>query len=83
MDRGLLRAICFSAGCHAYAPAGNTVYGDNRFIGIFPSEDGEVMITLREKGDYENAATGEVFENTDRICLKLDVTTPAFLLKRG
>ncbi len=82
-DRTLLRKICEDAGCHTYAPAGNTVYGDNRFIGIFPSEDGETPITLKEKGDYENAATGEVFENTASLCLKLGVTAPIVLIRRG
>jgi hypothetical protein len=77
--RTLLRKITDMAGCHAYAPVGNTVYGDNRFIAVFPSEDGTVDITLKEKLDYINLVTNEEFKNTDKISLKADNVTPIFL----
>ena len=69
------------AGCYAYAPAGNTVYGDNRFIGIFPSETGDIEINLRETGNYVNLITGEKYKNTDKILVKASTTTPLFIVK--
>lgn len=76
-----LRKIADEAGCHAYAPAGNTVYGDDRFLGIFPSEEGTLEICLKETGDYENLVTGDVFKNTDKISVAASATTPLFLMK--
>lgn len=81
MSRTELRAIAEKAGCHAYAPAGNTVYGDNRFIGIFATEQGEIEINFKEKGDYVNLVTGEEFENTDKITLEASKIKPLLLLK--
>lgn len=81
MSRDELRRIADSAGCHAYSPAGNTVYGDNRFIGIFPSESGKIEISLKEKGDYVNLVTGYEYKNTDKIFINASKTTPIFLIK--
>ncbi len=81
MSRDELRKITDIAGCHAYSLAGNTVYGDNRFIGIFPSESGMVEINLKEKADCVNLVTGDEYKNTDCISVKVRETTPLFLLK--
>ena len=82
MSRNELREIIDNVGCHAYTSAGNTVYGDNRFIGIFPSETGTLKINFKEKGDYLNLVTGEEFKNTDSILVKASKIKPMFLLKR-
>ncbi len=82
LSRNELRNIADMAGCHGYVPAGNTVYGDNRFIGIFPSEDGEVDISLKEKGNYINLITMEEFCDTDSIKLSIGKTTPVCLYKK-
>ncbi|MBS7298082.1 MAG: hypothetical protein KIG65_03265 [Eubacteriales bacterium] len=82
MSRDELRKIADSAGCHAYSPAGNIVYGDNRFIGIFPSETGKVEICLKEKGDYVNLVTGDEYKNTDKIFINASKTTPIFLITK-
>ena len=76
-----LRKITDMSGCYAYAPAGNTVYGDNRFIGIFPSETGDIEINLRDTGNYVNLITGEKYKNTDKILVKASTTTPLFIVK--
>jgi hypothetical protein len=81
MSASELRKIADEAGCHGYAPAGNTVYGDDRFLGIFPSEEGTLEICLKETGDYENLVTGDVFKNTDKISVAASATTPLFLMK--
>lgn len=82
INHKLLRQITDGAGCHAYVPAGNTVYGDNRFIGVFPSDDGYIEINLREKADYVNLVNSEEFKNTDKIFLSASKTTPIFFIKK-
>ncbi len=82
MSREELRKITDMAGCHTYASSGNTVYGDNRFIGVFPSKDIDEEIFFTEKGDYVNLITGEEFKNTDKVHLKLPAKSTAFLLKK-
>ena len=82
INHKLLRQIVDGAGCHAYVPAGNTVYGDNRFIGVFPSAPGDIVINLREKADYVNLVNSEEFKNTDKISLSVSKTTPMFFIKK-
>lgn len=77
-----LRAITDHIGCHAYAPCGCTVYGDCRFVGIFPSEDIDTEIVMRKKGTYQNILTGEVYTNVERIPLKLKAKEAAFYIKQ-
>lgn len=79
MSRVELRKIADRAGCHSYTPVGNTVYGDERFIGVFPSCEGEIEINLKKKGDYINLVTNEEFKNTDKISLSANNVTPIFL----
>lgn len=81
VSRALLREIAIGAGCHAYAPCGCTVYGDSRFIGVFPSEEGEAEINLKERGNYINLVTSEKFPDTDKITLRADSATPIFIVK--
>ncbi len=78
----ILRKIAVMAGCHRYTNNIATVYGDNRFIGVFPSECGEIMITLKEKGDYKNIFSGEVFEETDSITVNVKKNEVIFLLRQ-
>lgn len=75
----VLRQIAESAGCHCYTPAGNIVYGDNRFLGVFSTERVDIQVQLKTKGDYRNVITEEVFEQTDSICMKLEEKSAAFL----
>ena len=82
INHKLLRQITDGAGCQAYVPAGNTVYGDNRFIGVFPSAPGDIVINLREKADYVNLVNSEEFKNTDKISLSVSKTTPMFFIKK-
>ena len=79
MKRTELRKITDMAGCHAYAPVGNTVYGDERFIGVFASCEGEIEINLKKKGDYINLVNDEAFKNTDKISFYANKETPIFL----
>lgn len=80
-SRHLLRKITDAAGAHAYTEVGNTVYGDNRFIGIFPSESGNISVKLKEVANYKNLVTGEKFNNTDTISLTASKVTPIFIVK--
>ena len=81
LSRHEIREIANLAGCHGYLPSGSTLYGDNRFIGVFPSEAVEAELTLKEKGSYINFQTKERFENVDKIPLSLPKNSHAFFLK--
>ena len=68
-----LRAITDLAGCHAYAPAGNTVYGDERFIGVFPDKGAPcARVSMRDCGEYTDLVTGKAYVGKD-----LDAQIPA------
>jgi hypothetical protein len=84
MSSSELRFITDRAGCHAYVPSGNTVYGDNRFVGVFTSKTNGIDcdVNMREKGDYVDLVSGKTYENTDKIPLKLDPKSAAFLLRK-
>jgi len=77
----LLRQIAESAGCHCYTPAGNIVYGDNRFLGVFSTEKTDMQVRLKDKGNYENALNGERFEETDVIRMQLEEKSAAVLVR--
>ena len=77
-----LRAITDRAGCHAYTPSGNTVYGDNRFIGIFPSKAGDIELNLKDRDEYIDLAGGIEYNNTDKISLTVNEETPLFFVKK-
>lgn len=78
-----LRDIADKAGCHSYVHVGNTLYGDNRFIAIFPNTSDNIDVTLKEKGNYVNLITHEEFNNTNKILINGGKTMPAFLLKNS
>ena len=80
LQAGDLRVVMDRAGCHAYAPCGCTVYGDNRFVAVFPSEDVDAEVVLQKKGTYQNLLTGEVFANAERIPLKQKAKSAAFYM---
>jgi hypothetical protein len=77
-----LRAITDRAGCHAYTPSGNTVYGDNRFIGIFPSKAGVIELNLKNREEYIDLAGGIEYNSTDKISLTVNEETPLFFVKK-
>ena len=47
-----LRVLMEMAGCHFYAPLNCAVYGDNRFIGIFPASDVEGKLCFKEESEW-------------------------------
>ena len=56
-----------TAGCRLFADAGDTVYADSRFIGIFPSKDGEIFLG----GRYREIISDKIYENAAvRLCEK-------------
>lgn len=83
MSSSELRLIIDKAGCYTYVPAGNTVYGDNRFIGIFSDKEKalETEVQMKEKGNYVDLISGKRYENTDKIPLKLEPKSAAFLFR--
>lgn len=77
----ILRGIAKGAGCHIYTEKAATIYGDNRFIAVFPTVEGDTAIHLKDVGTYKNILTGEVFENTDKIEVALKNNEFVFLVK--
>ena len=56
-----------SVGCRLYSSAGNTVYGDSRFISVFPSKEEEILLN----GRYKEIVSGKIYENTAvKLCEK-------------
>ena len=53
-------AFAKSAGCKIFADAGTTIYADSRFIGIFPSIEGEIFLD----GRYKDAVSSNVYQNS-------------------
>jgi len=77
----VIRKIIIKAGCHIYADKKATIYGDNRFVAVFPAESGEIEISLKQKGTYKNVFSDEIFEKTDKIKVNLKKDDVVFLLK--
>ena len=77
-----IRTLAKAAGCHIYAQAdGVTVYGDNRFTGIFNKHPGG-MLHLPTFGTYRDIITGELFADTDTIPLPKQRNAARFLIKK-
>lgn len=81
LDCARIRRIAEDAGCYCYTRSGNTVYGDSRFLGVFSTCGGETYVNFRQKGNYENVLTGEVFEDADTIHICLPEKSGAFFMK--
>ena len=76
-----LRNIARDASCHIYTEDFATVYGDNRFIAVFPTKEGNSVIHLKDAGTYRNLLTNEVFESTDKTEVELKKNEFVFLVK--
>ncbi len=74
-----MRELLKAAGVHLYAPAYCTVHGDNRFLYVLSEKKNHVEITLKEPVTCRNVFTGEVFENTDTVCMDMEEGTCVFL----
>ena len=59
LRNGEYRAIFDAAKVHCYAPAGNTVYADSRFTGIF-SRSGVTFPLALPKNAAEECLTGKI-----------------------
>ncbi len=76
-----IRAVAEAAGCHVYTEAENvTVYGDNRFLGVFNKYGGGVL-RLPERGTYRDQISGSIFRDTDTIPLPATEKSAMFLTK--
>lgn len=78
-----LRRITDLAGCHAYAPVGNVVYGDARFLGVFTGKEQPISspVTMREQGSYRELISGKRYESTATLSHPLPPKSAAFFLK--
>lgn len=52
-------------GCHMYAPAGCTVYADNRFVGIFSDKTRNELIHMACNATYIDELSKKVFTGTN------------------
>ena len=77
----VIRAIAKEAGCHVYTDTADvTVYGDNRFIGVFNKHSGGRLI-LPESGTYRDVISGAVFADTATIPLPQSNNSAMVLVK--
>lgn len=83
LNHSQLRKIVENAGCHRYTPEGNTVYGDNRFLGVFSTKAATIPVKFRRKGNFIDLLSGKTWEDTDELCLQLSEKSAAVLLHRG
>ena len=69
MSHREIREIMQGAGCHIYTEAeGVTLYGDNRFIGVFNSEAVQLELNLKKCSDCVDFITNKEY-NTNKILL--------------
>ena len=80
-----LRAITDLAGCHAYVPVGNTVYGDSRFIGVFTGKNVGLSapVVMKEEGKYIELIRGKRYDGTATLSCDLPPKGAAFFLKEN
>lgn len=75
-----LREIAISAGCHMYAPVNCTVYGDQRFISVFPKDNVQGSLKLKSRCNLEEQITGIRYPEADEIPLDMPEKSAAFFL---
>ena len=80
-----LRTVTDLAGCHAYAPVGNIVYGDARFIAVFTGkkEGLAVPVQMKEKGSYTELLSGKQYIDTTALTHPLAPKSASFFLKES
>ena len=78
-----LRAVTDLAGCHAYTPVGNIVYGDSRFLGVFTGKEKGLTdpIVMKEKETYRDLISGTCFVSQKELSHPLSSESAAFFLK--
>ena len=78
-----LRKITELAGCHAYVPVGNAVYGDARFLGVFTGKTEGLAspVTMREKGSYRELISDKHYDGSAVLSHPLSPKSAAFFLR--
>ena len=72
LTHGMLRAFFREAGVHLYMPDGCTVYADNRLLSVFTHmDDLDTVLKLPERMTLTDLISGEKYENTAEIPLRL------------
>ena len=81
IDSRIIRSLAKTAGCHIYTDTADvTVYGDNRFIGVFNKHSGGTL-HLKERGTYRDQISNTVFCDTDTIPLPSEEKSALFLIR--
>ena len=80
-----LRTVTDLAGCHAYAPVGNIVYGDARFIAVFTGKEEGLTapVQMQEKGSYTELLSGKQYTDTAALTHPLAPKSASFFLKES
>lgn len=80
-----LRTVTDLAGCHAYAPVGNIVYGDARFIAVFTGKEEGLTapVQMQEKGSYTELLSGKQYTDTATLTHPLAPKSASFFLKES
>ena len=74
-----IRSIMEKARCRFYAPLGAAVYGDNRFIGVFPCEDIKGSLVFNENVSVKEIISGKTY-NCNEIPLDMKKGDTAIFL---
>lgn len=75
-----LRWLMENAGCHMMAPRGVSVYGDQRFFGLFSSDEVHGKLSLPEKCNLREVMTDELLKKTDLVHLEMNACDTRFFL---
>lgn len=75
-----IRHLAELANVHLYAPDQCTVYGDSRFIGVFPKIDIDSQLLLKSKLDLKQINPNKQWINENVVPLKLDAKNWRFFM---
>ena len=78
-----IRNIAEISGCHMYTDtSGVTVYGDNRFIGIFPQDTYTGGIRFKESKNVRDVLHNVTYTEADEIKVNLSKCDAGFLFRK-
>lgn len=64
--------IAKNAGCHIFTEqSGITLYGDNRFLGIFNNDECNLKLKFKERSCYYEITQNKYYENVREINVQM------------
>lgn len=72
LKRDKIREIAKNAGCHIFTEqSGITLYGDNRFLGIFNNDECNLNLKFKERSCYYEITQNKYYENVHEINVQM------------